>query len=136
MAGRDRIGFSFNADLEYMSNAERLEFDKMRRRGLISFFRTATCQICQAEVLKGKTYCSKRCMMDNSIEAVVSKLTDAKVTLETKDGSRREGTLTAVTWFTLRVDGNEVRWPKGIVMNGDNNDEIPWDRLAWITTAE
>lgn len=73
--------------------------------------------------------------MDTSIEATIAKLTDADVTLETKDGSRREGRLTAVTWHTLQVDGQEVRWPKGVVMNGDRNDEIPWERLAWIKSA-
>ena len=133
---RDQIGFSFNADLDYMSNAERLEFEKMQRGGRITFFRTAICRICRTEVLKGKTYCSKRCKMDKSIEATITRITDERVTLETKDGSRREGLVTNVMMHSLMVDGEEVFWPRGIVLNRDKNDEIPWDRLAWIETAE
>lgn len=75
-------------------------------------------------------------MNNSSIEAVVAKLIDTKVDLETKDGSRRSGKLTGVTWNSLRVDGVEIRWPKGVVMNGDKNDEIPWTRLSWINSAE
>ena len=75
-------------------------------------------------------------MSDNSVEAVVKKLINTKVDLETKDGSRRSGKLTSVTWHSMLVDGSEVRWPKGVCMNGDKNDEISWDRLSWINSAE
>lgn len=129
------IGFSFNANSDYMSNAENAHFKMAREQGLITFFRTAACRVCRAEVLKGKTYCSKRCKMDTSIEAVVAKITDTDVILETKDGSRREGRLTAVTWNAFPVNDEEVRWPRGVVMNGDKNDEILWERLAWIKSA-
>lgn len=128
-------GFSFRPDREYMSRPERDAFKKMRDDGRISFFRTGACRVCQAEVPKGKLFCSEDCMTNNSMEATVAKLIDATVDLETKDGSRRSGKLTAVTWNSLLVDGIAVRWPKGVIMNGDKTDEIPWDRLSWINAA-
>lgn len=130
------LGFEFKPDVEYMSNAEQVAFKAMRKDGQISFFRTGVCSVCKAEVPKGKLYCSEACMNNNSIEAVVAKLVDTNVDLETKDGSRRSGKVTAVTWLSVLVDGVEARWPKGVVMNGDKNDEIPWDRLSWINSAE
>lgn len=131
----DTVGFSFKPELEYMTRVERAAFKTMRGDGRISFFRTAACSVCKAEVPKGKLYCSEECMNNNSIEAVVAKLIDTKVDLETKDGSRRTGNLTGVTWHSIMIDGAEVRWPKGVVMNGDTNDEIPWIRLSWINAA-
>ena len=129
-------GFSFRPDREFMSRAEQVAFETMRNNGRISFFRIGSCKVCKAEVPKGKLYCSEDCMNNNSIEAVVAKLIDKNVDLETKDGSRRSGKLTGVTWNSLNVDGVEVRWPKGVVMNGDKNDEIPWTRLSWVNSAE
>ena len=132
----DTLGFSFKPDLEYMTKAERAAFKTMRKDGRISFFRTGSCKVCKTEVMKGKTYCSEDCMNTNSVEAVAEKLINTKVDLETKDGSRRTGKLTGVSWHSVLIDGVEVRWPKGIYMNGDRNDEIPWGRLSWINSAE
>lgn len=129
------LGFTFNADKVYMSNAEVLEFKRLRHAGQLSFFRVGACKVCKADLLKGKTYCSQRCFMDHSIEATCNKLVDEQIKLETKDGTQRNGRLSAFTWHTVKVDGNEVRWPKGIILNGDRNDEIPWERLAWIKTV-
>ena len=126
------LGFSFKPDLEYMTKTEAATFKTMRENNQIGFFRTGVCRVCKSEVPKGKLFCSEDCMNNNSVEAVVAKILDTDVDLETKDGSRRSGKLTGVTWRSMLVDGAEVRWPKGVIMNGDKNDEIPWDRLAWI----
>ena len=130
------LDFSFKPDLEHMTKSERIAFKAMRKDGRISFFRTGICIVCEAEVPKGKLYCSEDCMNDSGLEAVVKKLVNSQVDLETKDGSLRSGKITGVTWYSLTVDGNEVRWPKGVQMNGDRNDEIPWDRLKWVNSAE
>ena len=56
--------------------------------------------------------------------------------LETKDGSRRDGQLTDVVWSSFPINGEDARWPRGVIMNKDKNDEIPWDRLAWIKVVD
>lgn len=56
-------GAGFRPNVAYMNEAERQLFKKMREDGTLSYFRTANCRVCKAEILKGKTFCSKRCML-------------------------------------------------------------------------
>lgn len=56
-------GAGFRTNVPYMNGAERELFKKMREDGTISYFRTGACRVCKAEILKGKTFCSKRCML-------------------------------------------------------------------------
>ena len=52
------LGFSFNADSDYMSPAESAHFKQLREAGHISFFRTAACRVCEAAgSLDSKTLC-------------------------------------------------------------------------------
>ena len=54
-------GIGWNVDLPYMTKVEAAAFHRLRASGGVSFFRTAACKACKAEVAKGKTYCSKKC---------------------------------------------------------------------------
>ncbi len=56
-------GSGFRPHIVYMNEAERQLFRKMREDGTLSYFRTSACAFCKVEILKGKTYCSKRCML-------------------------------------------------------------------------
>lgn len=69
-----------------------------------------------------------------TVEAVASAMIGSKIVLETKDGCRRTGTLTEVAWCDVLVNGNKVVWPRGLILNGDKTDEIPWERLAWVSS--
>ena len=130
----DRLGFNFRTNIDFMTPAEREVFKRLRRQGEISFFRTAKCKRCDNEILKGKLFCSEECAMLETfnVESVAKGLIGQRIELETKDGSARRGRLTDITWSTLLVDDKEVRWPHGVILNGDKIDEIPWGQLAWI----
>jgi len=118
-----------------MTEAEARFFQAGRKTGRISFFRSGLCVKCGGEVIKQKLYCSKRCYMETwEAKAVAEKLVGSEVQLETKAGSIRQGRLTGITWHELKVSGHEVKWPKGVILNGDRNDEIDWDQLNWINS--
>jgi len=53
--------------------------------------------------------------------------------LETSDGVRREGKISGFTYRTFKLNGQEVKWPTEIEVNGDPNDRIPLDRVAHMT---
>lgn len=62
-----KLSFSFNPDLPYMTPSEADAFKRLRECGRLSFFRTTVCKAegCDNEVIKGKSYCSKRCYDGN-----------------------------------------------------------------------
>lgn len=45
----------------YMSRAELFAFQKARKEGQITFFRTGLCKNCKVEIAKGRGYCSMAC---------------------------------------------------------------------------
>lgn len=49
--------------------------------------------------------------------------------LTTKDGVYRQGRISAVRMRELEVNGEVVRYPEFIELNGDTEDLIPFDRL-------
>ena len=59
-----------------------------------------------------------------------------KISLETMDGCTRSGKLTDITWRSVRIQGIELEWPMGLILNGDATDELPWDRLKWVVEHE
>ncbi len=64
-----------------------------------------------------------------AIRALIGK----KVALETKDGSRRKGTLTAVPMDSVFIGyDTKFEWPRGVILNGDKTDEIAWSQLKLI----
>jgi len=48
-------------ELDYMTRAESELFRRLRKTSEISFFRTALCEVCSAEIPKTKRCCSKDC---------------------------------------------------------------------------
>ncbi len=72
-------GSTFRPGIPWMNEAERTLFKKMREDGTLSYFRTAACRMCKAEILKGKTFCSKRHMIAfQKLKASLRKLLDDK----------------------------------------------------------
>lgn len=59
-------------------------------------------------------------------------LTGIVIDLETTDGCTRTGELTGITWRSVKVQGVMLKWPRGLILNGDPNDELPWDQLLWV----
>lgn len=53
----------FRPELDYMTRAERVVFDRMRGGASLSFFRVKVCdrEGCDQETPKHKAFCSKRC---------------------------------------------------------------------------
>jgi predicted amidophosphoribosyltransferase len=53
----------FKNDLDYLTRAERSTFARNRARGLTTFFQTAACAQCGAEIPKtgNKKYCQQKC---------------------------------------------------------------------------
>ncbi len=66
------------------------------------------------------------------VESVAKQLVGKQVNLETKDGTSRHGEVTGIVWGTLSYNDKEVCWPEGVILNGDNHDEISWQSLKWI----
>jgi hypothetical protein len=62
-----------------------------------------------------------------SLETMVGRF----VHLETHDGSRREGKLTAVEYQEMKINGSSKEWPRALELNGDPADKIDWN---WILT--
>lgn len=125
----------FNMSLNYMTEAEASFFKLARESGRLSFFRISLCIRCEGETAKGKLYCSKRCAMQPwDVKPAVDRIVNTDVTLETKAGSIRQGRLTQVTWDETKISGHLVLSPKGVVLNGDVNDEIEWRQINWINS--
>lgn len=61
MALKQTAFWKFKPGLEYMTPAERVAFDQLRKGGAISWFRIGKCQTCGAEIPKNKKYCSIEC---------------------------------------------------------------------------
>lgn len=55
---RSRVRFTANP---WMSTTELSEFKKMRADGAVTFFRSAFCATCSAEIHNSKRFCSKDC---------------------------------------------------------------------------
>ena len=55
--------FRFKLEIPYLTEAERRHFERLRKTGKVSFFRTAACSECGAEIpnIKEKPTCSKEC---------------------------------------------------------------------------
>jgi hypothetical protein len=53
------LSFPWKVELDYMTQPEKIELDRLRDR--LSFFRVLKCELveCEAEVIKGKRFCSK-----------------------------------------------------------------------------
>ena len=127
------LGFSFRTDLDYMTRAESAAFKDLRKDGGFSFFRTARCKHCGNDVPQGKLFCRLECSMESlDVESVAKQLVGKQVNLETKDGTSRHGEVTGIVWGTLSYNDKEVCWPEGVILNGDNHDEISWQSLKWI----
>ncbi|KKM94496.1 hypothetical protein LCGC14_1197780 [marine sediment metagenome] len=145
---------SVNPGLVYMTAAERDTFKMLRATNRLSFFRVQRCGLCDTDVPRPKLYCSKEHMMEHvenmqagedgtetsepvadNIVRVVRALIGKRIALETKDGSRRNGELTDVTWDKVKVDGHDVIWPHGLILNGERADEVNWEWLAWVRKA-
>jgi len=54
-------GWKFKADTDYLNQAERNHFKLMMEAGVIGLFRIKGCERCNADIPKGKRYCSKAC---------------------------------------------------------------------------
>ncbi len=65
---------------------------------------------------------------DVDLEALVGK----HAHLETKDGTRREGRITAVHTKTFTLDGVKLDIPESVELNGDPLDLIPLDKLQTL----
>ncbi len=122
-------------DIKYMTKPEAEYFRIRRDSGAISFFRTGVCLRCGGELIKGKLYCSKGCYMEQwEARAIAEKIVGSEAQLETKAGSIRQGRVTQVTWHTAKISGHEVKWPKGVILDGDKSDEIEWVQLVWLNS--
>lgn len=51
----------FHPDLDFMTADELELFQALRETGAITVYRTATCEECGIEIIKGKKYCSRTC---------------------------------------------------------------------------
>ena len=55
------------------------------------------------------------------------------VQIVTKSGSRREGHLTSFRYSEApEVNGRQVRYPEGVILNREETDPIPWNEIATI----
>lgn len=52
--------------------------------------------------------------------------------LETKDGIRREGRISAIVMKSFKLDGQTVDVPGAFELNGDPVDLIPVERLLYV----
>lgn len=69
IADRSRVKSSSNP---WMTSVELGDFRKMRRDGVVTFFRSAKCATCSEEIHQSKRFCSKDCY-EKSGENGVSK---------------------------------------------------------------
>jgi hypothetical protein len=131
----------YKPELEYQTKAERDTFAALRRSGRLSFFRVGMCEICGNEVIKGKKFCSAECyrkrkghrMNDEwTWDIDLEPLVGCHAHLETMDGIRREGRISAVRTKSLVIDGEEVTFPASFELNGDPMDEVDLDRLVRV----
>jgi len=53
--------------------------------------------------------------------------------VETKEGARREGKITEVTFTTQLLYGQEVRTPATLIINNDQSDFIQWELIKSIS---
>lgn len=60
------------SDKPYMLSSELAQFERLRRDGNVTFFRTARCRTCRKEIHQSKQFCSKDCY-EKSEEDGVSK---------------------------------------------------------------
>ncbi len=67
------------------------------------------------------------------VDELVAAVGCGYVRIETKDGSRREGKITAIQTRTLIVNGHPEEIPTDIELNGDPIDSIAID---WIQKME
>jgi len=67
---------------------------------------------------------------------VLGELRGQLVTIELKDGLIREGAVSDVHTFAIVCDGEVIRIPCAIVLNGDVSDVIAVDRILEIKSAE
>lgn len=49
----------FDLSKPYLTQAEAVEFKRLRDTGAVSIYRTEKCKACGGEVPKGKSYCKK-----------------------------------------------------------------------------
>ena len=56
----------------YMLASEQSQFERLRKDGTVTFFRTAKCLSCSKEIHQSKQFCSKSCY-EKSKEDGVSK---------------------------------------------------------------
>ena len=58
----------FKPGLEYMTKPEMQAFKKMVVKGEITFFKISECETCGEDIIKGKRFCSKKCVNDEESE--------------------------------------------------------------------
>ncbi len=58
---------------------------------------------------------------------------EKNMNLETVAGVQRGGRISGFTYRSMTLNGNEVRVPVEIELNGDPNDRVPLDRIQKIT---
>lgn len=74
MALLDTYMFKPRPDQPWMTPAEKLMFQKLRRGGALSMFRCTQCEKCGVEIPKPKRFCSERCF---TIWSVANRVVDA-----------------------------------------------------------
>lgn len=57
----DLSDLKLRPDLPYSTEEEQTVFRELRRKGVLSFFRIALCEVCQKEIPKTKQFCSVVC---------------------------------------------------------------------------
>lgn len=64
MSLRQTYGSKFDPRKDYMTPAEKTLFNDMREAGSISIFQMGRCEMCKADIISSKKFCSRECKED------------------------------------------------------------------------
>jgi hypothetical protein len=138
-----RIGTKVRTDLDYMTAGEMQMFRSLREANDISFYRTAACRMCGTEILKGKTYCSRKCKAKKERQMAnwywdidISNLYRKNVKVVTKDAVYLEGYISQLITESFVLDGVTVDIPVSLELDDDQEKRIDVGRIESVTITE